>query len=181
VGKRWSFIVEVIFVLSCLCNATVALVEAAQSLDGFLVSFLWGKSYALQILPYPAFIKWPSPDCNLPPGVDQPTEPSTAMPVPDLSLCSGAPFNGSGGLIITLGYVLATIIFLPFGTGHLKEAMSLQVLVFIFFIFLLWQFYGEFFKTGFSVHVPLIGDYIWDVPGVILYNYGKQPCLMKRS
>jgi hypothetical protein len=160
VGDRWAKIAEGLFIMACMSQACTALVETAQSLDGFLSSFLIGKTYAVQFLPYPQVISW-SPPASLQDG----------NPYVDSS--DTEPFGSAGSLIFSLGFFITAFMFLPFGTGHLQEAMIMQIISFVCFFLLILVFYGEFFAAGFNVKVPWIGEDIWEVPGVVLFNYGE--------
>jgi amino acid permease len=156
-GKRWAAAVELLFLMSCMVQACAALVETAQSLDGFIASFIVGKSYALQIAPEIRFISWDASTCD--------------KSDDDASGC--VPFAQAGSLIMTLGFVIATCIFLPFGLGHLKETIIVQILSFLCLFVLLGSFYYEFFSHGFPNWSSLRwfgGDYS-QLAGVVLFNY----------
>jgi hypothetical protein len=165
VGKRWAAFAELLFIMACMSQACSALVETAQSLDGLLASFLLGKTYAIQLFPRPAFLEW-SPNLCIP----TPTKSAESDPLVE-NTCE--PFSSAGPVIFTLGYLLTAIMFLPFGTGRLQEAMIMQIISFVLFYVLLVVFYWEFLSEGLTVHVPWVGNDVWEVPGVILFNYGQ--------
>jgi hypothetical protein len=171
VGKRWAVLAEFLFIMACMTQACTGIVETAQSLDGFLASFLLGQTYALQIAPTPKLIKWSSPRC--PPSSTESS--ATSSPAAE---CDSIPFSQDGQLILTLGYVLTTLIFLPFGTGHLQEAIIMQIFSFVCFFVLAAVFYVEFIERGFHVNIPWVGSNMLEVPGVILFNYGKLSSLL---
>lgn len=133
VGEKFYPFVEFLFLLSCMVFACTSLVETAQSLDQFIASFLIGKTYALQLVPTIQFVEWSSVFCH---AASETQKEST------LEECT--PFNNDGPLVISLGYCITTILFLPFGRGHLKETIIMQYISFIFFIILSIQFYLEF-------------------------------------
>ena len=56
---------EVFFLFACMVQACSGVVEAAQSTDSFLASFVLGRSYAVQIYPLPVrVIAWSSEQCH---------------------------------------------------------------------------------------------------------------------
>ena len=63
-GERWYILAETFFLVSCLVQACAAIVETAQSLDGFIASFVWGKTYGLQFLPVVGVVEWSGMDCH---------------------------------------------------------------------------------------------------------------------
>ena len=50
-GPAWYALVRNLVILSCMANAVAAIVETAQTIDGFLASFILGKTWALQVYP----------------------------------------------------------------------------------------------------------------------------------
>jgi amino acid permease len=70
VGHDWYVVSETLFLLSCMVQICASLVETAQSLDGFLASFLVGKTYALQFWPTLTFIEWTPALCHEVTNVD---------------------------------------------------------------------------------------------------------------
>lgn len=110
IGYEVYVVAETLFLITCAVQAIAAIVESAQSVDGFLASFLIGKTFALQLSPSVALISW-VPDLCLQDESNQ----NDDIPASEVQDCT--PFNGSGGLIITLGFVVTTLIFLPLGRG----------------------------------------------------------------
>lgn len=160
VGEGWYAVAETLFLISCAVQACAAIVESAQSVDGFLASFVLGKTYALQLFPTVEFISWSAESCHAG-SIDQAES--------DLSECT--PFSGAGPMIFTLGFAVTTAIFLPLGQGHLKETIALQIFSFIFMIVLLVQFSFEFLNRGLSFQLPWVGNDITQLAGVVLFNY----------
>lgn len=62
-GQRWYIVVETLFLISCAVQACAGIVESAQSLDGFIASFVLGETYAIQIVPDLRFISWSTNNC----------------------------------------------------------------------------------------------------------------------
>jgi hypothetical protein len=162
VGSQWFKVTETLFIMSCMVQACASLVETAQSLDGFIASFILHKSYALQIFPSFSFIEWDSSHCHL---------DSVNGAESELDDCT--PFNNQGTLILSLGYLLTTLLFLPLGLGNLKDTILIQLLSLICFAILLSQFLGEFLERGLEYNnLQLLGNNPAQLAGVILFNFG---------
>jgi amino acid permease len=155
IGDDAYLLSEILFLISCMVQACAGLVEAAQGLDGFIASFVLGKTYAIQLSPSVELIGWSVDDCS-------DTE--------DASDCT--PFHNSGNQIITIGYIMCCICFFPLSRGYLKEIIWVQMLVVVFSLVLLLQFESEFFQRGLqSSVVPMIGKEMGPLAGVILFNF----------
>jgi len=94
IGGSWYFIAEVLFLVTCMVQSIASLVETAQSFDGFFASYLLGKTYALQLLPYPQVISWSIDDCAVDAGTGTDGDG-------DVAAC--VPFQNCGVLILSLG------------------------------------------------------------------------------
>lgn len=162
VGEDWYVVAETLFIMSCMVQACAAIVETAQSLDGFLASFVLGRTWGLQILPQPALLEWSPQDCK----------PATEFEV-ESGLEDCTPFHDGGDLVLTLGFVLTTLIFFPLGRGHLKETITVQIVSFATLFVLMTQFYYEFIQRGYVYMsaVPLFGSDLSQLAGVVLFNY----------
>lgn len=112
IGFEFYVIAETLFLITCVVQAVAAIVEAAQSVDGFLASFLIGRTYALEVYPSPGLISW-TPELCL---KDESMVNDEGAPSTEGTDCT--PFNGTGSFIITLGFVLTTMLFLPLGRGE---------------------------------------------------------------
>ena len=162
VGEDWYVVAETLFIMSCMVQACAAIVETAQSLDGFLASFVLGKTWALQIFPELAILEWSPEDCL----------PATEFQV-ESGLEDCTPFHDAGALVLTLGFAITAAAFYPLGRGHLKETIVVQIISFATLFVLLAQFYYEFFSRGFQYMdtVPWFGDDYSQLAGVVLFNY----------
>jgi hypothetical protein len=117
-GIEFYIVAETLFLITCVVQAVAAIVEAAQSVDGFLASFLLGQSYALKLSPTIDFITWTPELCYKDESADSFGEDPSLIPdVNPSETADCTPFNGNGTLIITLGFVITTLIFLPLGRG----------------------------------------------------------------
>lgn len=83
------------------------------------------------------------------------------------------PFHNAGNLVITAGFVITTILFLPFGRGQLKETIIIQLLSFACLFVLLGQFFWEFVDRGlnYTGTMPWFGPNLTELAGVVLFNY----------
>lgn len=161
VGDNWYVLAETFFLLSCAAQACSGLVETAQSLDGFIASFVMGKTHALQLYPTIGFISWSSDECH--------KETATSE---ESSLDDCTPFSDDGALIFTLGFAITTMLFLPLGRGHLKETIIVQLLSFFCLLVLLAQFSSEFIARGLDFsYLQWVGPDITQVAGVVLFNF----------
>lgn len=193
-GDSWHKIARILFLIACVTNAFAGIIEAAQSLDGFLASFLLGKTYALQILPNIELVDW-HPDHCLIEAASSPIQrhhhhhhyhhhhydgdilsdaQNGSVDIAEGDTGSCYPFHNAGSLLVSLGYIIIAMIFLPLGLGNIKETIALQFVSFIFLLLLLSQFGEEFLDKGLHHSVPMIGDNLnalSKVAGVVLFNY----------
>ncbi len=160
VGEDWYVVAETLFLISCGVQACAGIVETAQSLDGFIASFLFGKTYAIEFYPKFEIITWTPTLCH---------EETETMDESNLEDCT--PFHNAGTLVFTLGFFVTALVFLPLGRGHLKETIIVQFISFVFMIILLFQFSGEFVHRGLDNKLPWVGNELSQVAGVILFNY----------
>lgn len=56
-----------------------------------------------------------------------------------------------------MGFAITTALFLPLGLGHLKEAMTVQLMSFFFMIVLVGLFFYEFLARGLDYKLPMVG------------------------
>lgn len=160
VGEDWYVVAETLFLISCFVQAIAGIVETAQSLDGFIASFLIGKTYAFEFYPRFQVISWSPELCH------EETEMSEESNLEDCT-----PFHNAGTLVLTLGFLITTLMFLPLGRGHLKETIIVQIISFVFMLILLFQFSGEFMNRGLDYKLPWVGNEVSQLAGVILFNY----------
>jgi hypothetical protein len=157
-GDEAYILAESLFLISCGVQAVAAIVAVAQSIDSLLSSVIIGHTYALQVLPSIQLINWSPALCN---GSVISKGPSSCTPFKD----------DDSILLISLGFMITTAMFLPFGRGLLKETIGLQVAVSVIMVILLMQLNAEFISRGLSVEVPWFGSDLSNVAGVVLFNY----------
>ena len=153
-GDEAYILAESLFLISCGVQAVAAIVAVAQSIDSLLASLVIGHTYALQVLPSIQLINWSPALCH----------------AHNIAKC--IPFNDDDSiLLISLGFMITTAMFLPFGRGLLKETIGLQVAVSVIMVIVLMQLNAEFISRGLSVEVPWFGSDLSNVAGVVLFNY----------
>ncbi|KAJ1401498.1 hypothetical protein B484DRAFT_424555 [Ochromonadaceae sp. CCMP2298] len=81
------------------------------------------------------------------------------------------PFSDGGNLLISLGFLLTTLLFLPLGRGNLQETIGVQMVAFGSMCVLLIVFCCELVSKGFPQEVPLYGESMSQLAGVVLFNY----------
>ena len=145
VGTKFARVTEVVFICACMIQCSTGIVQAAQSLDSFLASYLIGSTYALQLYPSVNLISWTDERCS--PGLDDTDD------LQELVNC--VPFFESGSLVVTLGYLLITVLFLPIGMRNLKETMTVQIISFLFLLVVMITFQIEFVYSGLFENVRL--------------------------
>jgi len=160
VGGEWYVLTQTLFLISCFVQAVAAIVESAQSIDGILASFILGRTYAVQLLPVPRFVSWSPEFCKIE-AEDQEESP--------LSACT--PFNEHGPLLLTVGYCITCLLFVPLGRGQLKETVWVQIFSLLVFVLLLSVFVWEFEWRGLDYSVPLVGRNFSQLAGVVLFNF----------
>lgn len=165
VGENWYHVVQVLVIISCISQIFAAIVEVSQALDGFLASFVMGKTYALQLSSM-EIIEWSPAACKAASNSLNALHNGV-----DIDLCT--PFAKAEYGVVTLGYLLTTAFFLPLGLGDLKETIGVQIASFIAFFVLIVQFEWEFHNKGFNFvdSVPWIGNDFSQLAGVVLFNY----------
>lgn len=154
-----AMIAERIFILACFIQCSAGIVQASQSLDSFIASYLLGNTYALQIYPSMKFLTWSESLCAQGGVRDANT----------LQNC--VPFFADGPLIITLGYIIVVCLFLPLGLRNLKETMIVQLISFAFLVIVMIQFNSEFFSVGLTEAIPAFGSDLSQLVGVVLFNF----------
>jgi hypothetical protein len=159
VDSNSAMIAERIFILACFIQCSAGIVQASQSLDSFIASYLLGSTYALQLYPSIKFLTWSESLCGH--GGVHDTD----------TLQNCVPFFADGPLIITLGYLIIVCLFLPLGLRNLKETMIVQLISFVFLVIVMFQFNTEFFSVGLTEAVPAFGSDLSQLVGVVLFNF----------
>jgi hypothetical protein len=123
---------------------------------------LLGRTYALQCYPDLRVVSWSPTYCHL---------SSNDNTVAESALEDCTPFHEHGPLLLSIGYLIASAIFFPLGWGQLKETVWVQIFSFCILAALLIVFFGEFIYRGLDYTLPLVGEDMTQLAGVVLFNY----------
>mmetsp|Transcript_8843 Transcript_8843/g.13019 ORF Transcript_8843/g.13019 Transcript_8843/m.13019 type:complete len:488 (-) Transcript_8843:375-1838(-) len=156
-GSRASVLTQLIFFGSMMCLMIASIVETSQIVDAFFGNEV--QSIGIQFSPMIKIVTWDNNGCDLEENVD-----------------ACVPFVDTGSSkILTLGYVLCALMFIPIGRLSLEGNMFWQEISFVLMLFCCAQFVYEFCTEGFDFpqNMPLWSENInWqNLIGVTLFNY----------
>jgi len=153
---KYFVFTQISFFMCILCANMASIVDTAQVVDDFLANF-GGRTVALRMHPPPIeLVRWNGSDCQ----------------DPELGPCDPFNLEGDGSLLITSGYVISLISFLPLGLMDLKENASSQILCFIVTLGVCIQFMVFFMMQGFNFeNISLWGDSWDELFGITLFNF----------
>jgi len=156
-GRRWFIFTHIAFFLCVLCSNIASIIDTSQVVDEFIVNFIFQESYAIRFYPFPVtVVTWDKTLC------------------PPLEEGSCEPFNveEDGVLLLSLGFVISAVCFLPMALMDLKENTQFQIFGFIVTLAVSFQFICVFFNQGFNMeNLSLWGESWSDLVGIILFNY----------
>ena len=112
-GEAMYIFAETLFLITCSVQAIAAIVAAAQSIDGLLASLLLGCTYAIRIVPSLELITWYPTLCI----ADELKDTDDFTVSTESEDCT--PFNGDGTMLISLGFIITTLLFLPLGKDRM--------------------------------------------------------------
>lgn len=125
------------------------------------------NSFALSIFPHiGSILRWSSEECY-----DNDSVNETDLSDPSDVACE--PFENTSDMIITAGYFISAVVFLPIGFLDLKEnipfqTFSLAFLILTSIIFIILFLCSDQFDPN---NMPLFGDEWDDLLGIILFNF----------
>ncbi|OEU22753.1 hypothetical protein FRACYDRAFT_223599 [Fragilariopsis cylindrus CCMP1102] len=163
-NPRWVAATQIVFFLCVTCLNVSSLVDSAQVFDVMLANcgFLGGRSHALRITTSETA------------GLDWVYESW------DLNLCDSdedcVPFSDhedEGGVLLTAGYIINALFFMPLALMDLQENAVWQILEFLVLIVTSTIFSFLFISNGieFEGRLSWWGD-SWDsLLGVVLFNF----------
>lgn len=155
-GPRWHAFTQAVYFLCVTCLNVSSIVDTAQVVDTFVGHWIPSGAVALELSSASKFVWWDPSICN------------------HQELVSGEciPFEHSGGLLLTVGYLITIALFLPLALMDLKENVAWQILAFFILLITSIQFTFEFLYKGLDVHnLTLWGD-DWDaLLGVVMFNF----------
>lgn len=159
-NQRAYYGTQIVFYLCTLCVNIAAIVDTSEIVD----SFLGHSSMGTWGFAFDAGGTWKQ-------WIHE--EPCSRMEV-KLDECS--PFDGEeeyGKIILTLGYIFTTAVFLPICLMDLKENTAWQILGFTVLLTISTQFVICFLIDGLNFgNVSLWGETWSSMLGVILFNFG---------
>mmetsp|Transcript_20201 Transcript_20201/g.42320 ORF Transcript_20201/g.42320 Transcript_20201/m.42320 type:complete len:546 (+) Transcript_20201:19-1656(+) len=167
-GKPLFYGTQVLFYFCVLSQCIASIVLTAQVVDASIAS-LFGSSYALQFG-----------------GAGEETPPSrNGIPIWIDSWSDGEcddgdadclPFQNStfGAVILSLGYIVTTLLLAPLGLMDMKENVASQLLSFFLLLIFLVSFTITFLSSDDldGTNVPLFGTSYTSLLGVVMFNFG---------
>jgi amino acid permease len=159
-SERAYQVTQILFFLTTVCLNIAAIVDTAETVDSFL-GFHW-KTIAVSLDSHTGehFQEWSHDG------------PCTRRQV-KLNQCD--PFNDfevTGNFLLTAGYVLTTIVFLPLCLADLKENTLWQIFGFGLLVSLSTYFCLDLSQYHLTLqHVSIWGHQWSDMMGVILFNF----------
>jgi amino acid permease len=158
-GHRWFVVTEILFFACITCLNMSSIVDTAQVVDTFFGHF-FGFSSALHITSTHQnleVVHWYPAECSA----------ETLMAGECLAFADHAD-----GILLTLGYVITTSIFLPMALMDLKENSVFQIMGFLVLIATVIQFAIEFGLSGLDFNNMSLWGSSWDaLLGVVLFNF----------
>jgi len=158
-GRRWFYITQLTFFLFLFTQNVASIVSTAQSLDAYLASTALGEAWALQLWPLPSLglTSWHVPKSCLAEGVH----------------CSAFATQGPDAVLITAGYVVVAVLFLPLCFMNLEENITWQKVSFVVLCVLTVEFMvGVCYAGAYdAANLPAWGASVGDLPGLVVTNY----------
>lgn len=153
-NRQWFIFTHLMFFFCLLCQTIASIVDMAQVIDVFIVSYISQYSYAIRFSPFPfSIIKWNKTLCPSDGGCD--------------------PFNtDENGFSISLGYIITAACFLPMALMDLKENTIFQIFGFFACLVICCEFMFVFLSKGINLdNVSLWGESWSELIGIILFNF----------
>jgi amino acid permease len=167
-SERMYTVTQVLFFLTTVCLNIAAIVDTAETVDSFLGFYGWHRTTVAVSLDSPTGQHWQTWSH----GGDGDSPHCTRRQV-KLNQCE--PFNDmdvTGNFLLTAGYVLTTLVFLPLCLADLKENTAWQIFGFGLLVSLSAYFCLDLSQYHLTLHhVSVWGDQWSDMMGVILFNF----------
>jgi Tryptophan/tyrosine permease family len=177
-GSQWYITTQIIFLCCITCLNISSIVDTSQVVDTFIGNWIPGGTVALQLFSHSTqqqyepdaaefiektffwhivqFARWDRSECTTD-EVEQ-------------GLC--LPFAGCDGILLTLGTLITTLLFLPLALLDLKENAWWQVAGLLILLIVSLQFLVQFAMTGLKPsNLTWWGDDWNDLLGVIIFNF----------
>jgi len=131
-GRKWFIFTQTVYFLCVTCLNVSSIVDTAQVVDTFVGHWISTGAVALQFTSTSTqFVLWDPSSCT------------------QEQLVSGEciPFAHHSGILLTAGYIITAMLFLPLALMDLKENVAWQVAAFIILLITSVQFIFEFIQT----------------------------------
>ena len=156
-GRKWFVVTHFIYFCCITCLNISSIVDNSQVVDTILGHSVPDGSWAIQFNTTGTYwIRWDPESCT------------------DEELFQGicVAFAGVEGVLMTAGYVLTTLVFLPMALMDLKENSAWQIIGFAVLILVSLQFAAEFIVKGLNTDNLSLWGESWDtLVGVVLFNF----------
>lgn len=153
-GRNWFIFTQASYFLCLMCQIIASIVDTAQVVDQFFAKHL-GSSGAISV------------NYN---SVRIATYDTNDCPAKHGTVCD--PFEFDDGYILSKGYVICLILFLPLGLLNLKENTIWQIFCFIVTIVTCLQFMFFFISRGEHFdNVSMWGESWYSLFGIILFDF----------
>ena len=172
-GSKGMYWANLMFIMNMMTQIMSAIVSNSQVMDNFIV-FLspWSATYALQLWPAPAFLKWTPPKSMLKIAPSMSMEASA-----NCHRMNVVPFKLEDGVaeervMITLGYASLAAMLIPMSLMNLDENILIQKISFFSCVIFSLEFLFQFWWTGLETRsIPAFGTDYSHVMGSIVFNY----------
>ena len=175
VGNTVFLATELVFFVAIMCQMIASIADTAQVVDSFLGNHI--GTFGLRVSPGPLeFHGWNAAVACAGEIVDVSSDRDQNSVVPCLAFDDEDEY---GQFVLTAGYVLSAIIFIPIGRLDLEGNMFWQEIAFYVLLFCSAQFIGSFLMNGIDFNnlpmwgeEPDEGEGRWDgLIGVVLFNF----------
>jgi amino acid permease len=160
-SERMYTVTQILFFLTTVCLNIAAIVDTAETVDSVLGFHYRTAAVSLDSETGQHWQTWSHHD-----------GPCTRRQV-KLNEC--APFNDmavTGNFLLTAGYVLTTLVFLPLCLADLKENTAWQIFGFCLLVSLSAYFCVDLSQYHLTLHHVSVWGHQWsDMMGVILFNF----------
>jgi len=159
-GRKWFVFTEAIFFLCVTCLNISSIVDTSQVVDTFFGHWVPAGSAAVQISMSNGFewIRWDPDAC---------TEEELLS-----GGCTAFSSDKDDGVLLTLGYIVTALIFLPMSLMDLQENSHFQIWGFVVLVVTTIQLTMQFAWAGLYINNLSLWGKSWDTLfGVVLFNF----------
>lgn len=160
-GQNWLVFTQISYFCCMMCQIVASIVDTAQVVDQFIAKKSTYGTFALSFHNYSmSAVGWDGSSC---PIVHDKFEPE--------AYCD--PFEADEyGYVISIGYVITLVCFLPLGLLNLKENVAWQIFCFIVTLGTILQFTIYFFSFDHDIrNLSMWGESWYTLFGIILFDF----------